>query len=287
MRNNLDKTQDIQKRKLIGSSMELNYIQWLKDPKKCIKFEKPQHTLGRNFISEKGYPYPSNPAFVPPIPLSLDVRKEIGQKWKQGKNIREISEMFGISFIRVEAILRLLELESKWSRDGKILESYAQSMHHMLGSTTNRTLSESQFFISTPSDTQTFTIIPENSEFTHIDASNQLQREPYSNIKEKLIRFQLDNSQYSEYKLSLNKKLQVQNEEILESNSKKSRFNLKVIDSRTGDIWIRSKEGILSPIIFLLVPPIRKKLGYIPPEPIPKNYPLPKRKREILQGYDD
>ncbi|KAG5440092.1 hypothetical protein PCK2_000604 [Pneumocystis canis] len=94
---------------------------------------------------------------------------------------------------------------------GKLLESYAQSMYHMLGSTTNKTLNEPKFLIPTPSDTQTFTIVPENFEFTYIDASNQLQREPYSDIKEKLMRHQ-------------------------------------VIDSRTGDIWIRSKEGILSRI---------------------------------------
>ncbi|KTW26083.1 hypothetical protein T552_02976 [Pneumocystis carinii B80] len=45
--------------------------------------------------------------------------------------------------------------------------------------------------------------------------------------------------------------------------------------------------GSLGPIIFLFVPPIRKKLGYLPPEPIPRTYPLPKRKREVLEGYDD
>ncbi|QSL67094.1 hypothetical protein MERGE_001481 [Pneumocystis wakefieldiae] len=45
--------------------------------------------------------------------------------------------------------------------------------------------------------------------------------------------------------------------------------------------------GSLAPIIFLVVPPIRRKLGYVPPEPIPKTYQLPKRKREPLEGYDD
>ncbi|EMR08020.1 hypothetical protein PNEG_03462 [Pneumocystis murina B123] len=45
--------------------------------------------------------------------------------------------------------------------------------------------------------------------------------------------------------------------------------------------------GSLGPIIFFLVPPIRKKLGYVPPEPIPRTYQLPKRKREILEGYDN
>ncbi|KAG5518026.1 hypothetical protein PMAC_003210 [Pneumocystis sp. 'macacae'] len=321
-KNNIDKTH-IQRKKSISSTMQSESIQWLTDPTKGGKFRKLQSTPGRNFISGKEYPYPSNPAFRPPIPLSLNVRKDIGKKWKQGKSIREISEMFGISSVRVEAILRLLELESKWHQEGKTLDSYARIMHHMLGSTTNQTINEPDFFISIPSDNQNFITIPENSEFTSKNASDQLQRPLYSNVKEKLIQSQLNNSKYNKSDVSSNKKIKVENEQMVESITKKNKFDLKVIDSYTGDVWMLSKGilnlemfsfrsfwsnsikyakwaaqerphlfysfclGSLGPIIFLIVPPIRKRLGYVSPEPIPKTYPLPKRKRETLEGYDD
>ncbi|CCJ31560.1 unnamed protein product [Pneumocystis jirovecii] len=209
---------------------------------------------------------------------------------------------------------------------GKDLNSYAQVIHHMLGSTTNQTINEPDFFTSFPSDTQKFITIPENSEFTPKDASDQLQKPLYSDVKKKLIQSQLNDYKYNDSNFSLNKKIEVENKQVIESVAKKSRFDLKIIDSYTGDIWIRSKEGVLSkikpndsqithnyylkqivkwaaeerphlfysfclgslgPIIFLIVPPIRKSLGYVPPEPIPKTYPLPKRKRETLKGYDD
>ncbi|KAG4303938.1 hypothetical protein PORY_002682 [Pneumocystis oryctolagi] len=316
-KNSNDKFQYIQTKKK-SFPTQSGYIQWLADPIKCEKFKKLPPNPGRNFISEKNYPYPSNPTFKPPIPLSLSIKNDIGEKWKQGKSIREISEMFGISVVRVEAVLRLFELESKWRQDEKTLDSYAQTMHHMLGSVTNQTINEPSFFISIPSDTQNFITVPESSKFTPKDASDQLKRPLYSDIKEKLIQSQLNNSQYNEREFSSDEKTKVEAKETIELISKKSRFDLKVVDSYSGDIWIRSKEGVLTrlfwsnftkytksvaqekphlfysfclgslgPIIFLIVPPIRKKLGYIPPEPIPKVYPLPKRKREIITGYDD
>lgn len=94
-----------------------DYIKWLADPLEGGQYLKPSSNVGTNFIHQKDYPFPLNPKFKPLPPLSLQVRKNIGQKWKEGKSLTEISDMFGISVIRVEAVLRLLTLESKWKQE--------------------------------------------------------------------------------------------------------------------------------------------------------------------------
>ncbi|KTW28996.1 uncharacterized protein T551_02270 [Pneumocystis jirovecii RU7] len=133
-KDNIDKVR-VQRKNLISTStIQSECIQWLTDPMKGERFKKLQSTSGRNFISGKEYPYPSNPTFKPPIPLSLNLRKDIERKWKQGKSIKEISEMFGISFIRVKAVLRLLKVESKWHQEVSftVLLSLIQQNYHYL-----------------------------------------------------------------------------------------------------------------------------------------------------------
>ncbi|EMD35704.1 hypothetical protein CERSUDRAFT_84814 [Gelatoporia subvermispora B] len=45
--------------------------------------------------------------------------------------------------------------------------------------------------------------------------------------------------------------------------------------------------GAVGPAMVLVVPPIRKKLGYRKAEPIPSTYPIPRRPRRAVQGYED
>ncbi|KAF8307672.1 NADH-ubiquinone oxidoreductase 9.5 kDa subunit [Clavulina sp. PMI_390] len=45
--------------------------------------------------------------------------------------------------------------------------------------------------------------------------------------------------------------------------------------------------GGIGPVMVLTVPPIRKSLGYVPPEHFPTSYPLPKRPRQAVSGYED
>ncbi|KAH9015916.1 hypothetical protein EDB85DRAFT_1875431 [Lactarius pseudohatsudake] len=45
--------------------------------------------------------------------------------------------------------------------------------------------------------------------------------------------------------------------------------------------------GLVGPVLAFGVPPIRERMGYRPPEPIPTTYPIPKRPRRPLQGYED
>ncbi|KAJ5317908.1 hypothetical protein N7508_002416 [Penicillium antarcticum] len=45
--------------------------------------------------------------------------------------------------------------------------------------------------------------------------------------------------------------------------------------------------GFSGPLALFGIPPIRRALGDVDPEPIPLTYPIPQGKRVIPQGYDD
>ncbi|KAF9223378.1 N19M, NADH-ubiquinone oxidoreductase 9.5 kDa subunit [Gyrodon lividus] len=53
-------------------------------------------------------------------------------------------------------------------------------------------------------------------------------------------------------------------------------------------IFFSCAMGITGPILALTVPSIRQKyFGHIPAESVPTTYPLPKRSRGAVQGYED
>ncbi|KAJ7494751.1 hypothetical protein B0H11DRAFT_2003266 [Mycena galericulata] len=45
--------------------------------------------------------------------------------------------------------------------------------------------------------------------------------------------------------------------------------------------------GAIGPVILVTVPPLKERLGYKAPEPIPISYPVPNRPRRQVTGYDD
>ncbi|KIM84828.1 hypothetical protein PILCRDRAFT_67183 [Piloderma croceum F 1598] len=45
--------------------------------------------------------------------------------------------------------------------------------------------------------------------------------------------------------------------------------------------------GFIGPAMVLTVPPIRKRFGWSPAEAIPTTYPVPKRARRHVEGYED
>ncbi|KAJ5609320.1 hypothetical protein N7540_007776 [Penicillium herquei] len=45
--------------------------------------------------------------------------------------------------------------------------------------------------------------------------------------------------------------------------------------------------GSMGPVALVTLPPIRRALGDVDPEPIPLSYPVPKGPRSIPKGFDD
>ncbi|KAL2914471.1 n19m, NADH-ubiquinone oxidoreductase 9.5 kDa subunit [Polyrhizophydium stewartii] len=51
--------------------------------------------------------------------------------------------------------------------------------------------------------------------------------------------------------------------------------------------FVSSVMGIASPVLLFVVYPIRREMGYKPTPDAPKTYPVPKRARVPLTGFDD
>ncbi|KAJ5906562.1 uncharacterized protein N7473_003478 [Penicillium subrubescens] len=45
--------------------------------------------------------------------------------------------------------------------------------------------------------------------------------------------------------------------------------------------------GSMGPVALVTLPPLRRALGDVDPEPIPMTYPIPKGPRVVPQGYED
>ncbi|KZV84310.1 hypothetical protein EXIGLDRAFT_682952 [Exidia glandulosa HHB12029] len=71
-------------------------------------------SYGRNYLGGDR-PFPLNPSFQPPVPMSDRRRTEIFVEYMRGgMTVRELSRKFNISLRRVEAVLRLKHLELEW-----------------------------------------------------------------------------------------------------------------------------------------------------------------------------
>ena len=74
-------------------------------------------------------PFPMNPSFKPPAPISDKTKSDLYALYMRDpakNNVRALSELYGISLKRVDAILRLKGMEQSWvkvSKNNKILPS--------------------------------------------------------------------------------------------------------------------------------------------------------------------
>ncbi|KAG8687920.1 hypothetical protein FRC09_013202, partial [Ceratobasidium sp. 395] len=106
-------------------------------------------------------PFPDNPTFRPPPPLSDVVKSSIYDRYKSSvlsdpqshvRTIRALSERFGISIGRVEAIIRLKQYEHQYQKGKKIQHAFQRGMESYLGVRQDRdraTVSQEKF---TPTD---------------------------------------------------------------------------------------------------------------------------------------
>ncbi|PAV22115.1 hypothetical protein PNOK_0207200 [Pyrrhoderma noxium] len=90
---------------------------WLKGPGSV--YEYPIN--GPNWLSgNRTFPFPMNPSFKPPAPISDKTKSELYALYMRdpAKNsVRALSELYGISLKRVDAILRLKGMEQSWVKE--------------------------------------------------------------------------------------------------------------------------------------------------------------------------
>ncbi|KXN88945.1 37S ribosomal protein S35, mitochondrial [Leucoagaricus sp. SymC.cos] len=94
------------------------------------KFAKPNNWLGEDA------PFPMNPSFQPPPPLSDALRQQIYNEYMTDpvkNNIRVLSQRYHLSLKRIDAVLRLKGLEHSWYKEEQIQYGFQRGMEKLLG----------------------------------------------------------------------------------------------------------------------------------------------------------
>jgi len=98
------------------------------------QFENPHRPC--NWLGGK-VPFPLNPSFKPPTPVSDALRNTLYQSFManpQANSVRSLAGRYHLSIKRVDAILRLKGLEENWIKEGKPLQTgFLKGMEQILG----------------------------------------------------------------------------------------------------------------------------------------------------------
>ncbi|TFK41967.1 eukaryotic mitochondrial regulator protein-domain-containing protein [Crucibulum laeve] len=89
-----------------------------------FKDAQPRKWLGNEV------PFPMNPTFKPPPPLSSEIRERMYNAFMQDpekNSVRALAQRYHVSIKRVDAILRLKGLEKDWQKQGKQLQTGFQA----------------------------------------------------------------------------------------------------------------------------------------------------------------
>ncbi|KAJ7146274.1 eukaryotic mitochondrial regulator protein-domain-containing protein [Mycena epipterygia] len=127
-----DADEDDEKEEEGGAASVKTFKAFLKVNEK-LRIAKP-----RNWISATpDAPFPMNPSFKPPTPLSDAVRSRIYADYMidpETNNIRSLSQRYHLSLKRVQAILRLKGLEESFVKNDKRLQTgFRWGMEMLLG----------------------------------------------------------------------------------------------------------------------------------------------------------
>ncbi|KAI9093432.1 eukaryotic mitochondrial regulator protein-domain-containing protein [Phlyctochytrium arcticum] len=192
-----------------------------------------------------------NPLFRPKAPIDNDTRNEIFKLYQQDPKTwtpRRLGDHFGLSIVRVQAILRLRAVASKWESEGKELEEgYRQGMETMLGAQkikpdANLVPREPLRFTTARRLQPFFRMMNEEEAFTAEDAAALMQLEPYQNLQRKL-----DLAANRAFSMTPPK----QDKDhaaptVKKDEGQKSRFKFMVVDTsnpRRKELTIRERNG--------------------------------------------
>ncbi|KAI0756302.1 eukaryotic mitochondrial regulator protein-domain-containing protein [Daedaleopsis nitida] len=116
------------------------YAQWLRN--EGLKFKDP--VRAKNWLGGQ-VPFPLNPSFKPPAPISDAIRTAIWNEYNDNPtkaDVRTLAQRYGLSIARVDAILRLKGLEEHWRKQKKQLQTgFLKGMEFSLGVSEKKPLS--------------------------------------------------------------------------------------------------------------------------------------------------
>ncbi|KAI0828914.1 eukaryotic mitochondrial regulator protein-domain-containing protein [Trametes gibbosa] len=108
------------------------YATWLRT--EGLKYRDPHRP--NNWLGGVS-PFPLNPTFKPPTPVSDSIRNAMWNDYMRDPatfNVRFLAQQHGLSIARVDAILRLKGLEESWRKENKQLQTgFLKGMEYILG----------------------------------------------------------------------------------------------------------------------------------------------------------
>ncbi|KAJ3194795.1 hypothetical protein HDU82_002325 [Entophlyctis luteolus] len=163
--------------------------QWLKSSTGGRKFRLQSRPV---FVGGNASPFPQNPLFKPVSPLSDAMRQQIYDAYVANpaeKTPRVLAGEFGISMVRVQAILRLKALQTMNEKKGiPVQVQLTYNMEKLLGVDpmgVNR-VKESIYVLPSERLKPLFQFIDEADAISPMDAAKLLEKEPYENVQHKL-----------------------------------------------------------------------------------------------------
>ncbi|RDX51203.1 hypothetical protein OH76DRAFT_1436396 [Lentinus brumalis] len=118
-----------------------SYAVWLRT--EGIKYKEPHRP--KNWLGGE-VPFPLNPSFKPPTPISDAVKTAIWDEYMADpsrSDVRHLAQRHGLSIPRVEAILRLKGLEEHWKKGNPLQTGFLKGMEFSLGVTEKHVSSKS------------------------------------------------------------------------------------------------------------------------------------------------
>ncbi|KAJ3575228.1 hypothetical protein NP233_g1224 [Leucocoprinus birnbaumii] len=115
---------------------EMTYEKFLSTTGAKFRLAKPNNWLGGDV------PFPMNPSFKPPPPLSDALRQQIYNEYMQDpveNSVRILSQRYSLSLKRIDAILRLKGLEHSWYQGKPIQYGFQRGMEKLLGAKSHTT----------------------------------------------------------------------------------------------------------------------------------------------------
>ncbi|KND03843.1 uncharacterized protein SPPG_01299 [Spizellomyces punctatus DAOM BR117] len=222
---------------------------WLKEESGGLKFKNASTAT---FVGKGDRPFPMNPLFRPQAPLNDATRNEIFKFYLEDPKHwtpRALAEHFGLSIVRVQAILRLKALGEQWKKEDKPLQTeLTRGMENMLNSVElkpgQRRLRPREQLRSTPAKRLQpfFRMMNEEELFTPEDAAKLMQMDPYANLQRKL-----DEAADHVFQMEAPKSKEV-SKPLREDAAQKSRFQFMIVDNgnvEKAKVLIRDRDGKL------------------------------------------
>ncbi|CAO3662155.1 unnamed protein product [Rhizopus microsporus] len=181
----VESTEEVEPVKM--SRRRRKFHKWMKEV--GYKFSRPSEGT-TNYLAAT--PFPNNPLFQPRPPLADATKQEIYDQYvsdPQNWSVRKLATKYNISLKRVEAILKLKQIEKDLEMNGIPLQrKFAKGMEQLMG-VDNRTelLKEPLVDVFPNVGKPKFKSLKEDAHFGPEDAAKVLNRIPFKDLENRMI----------------------------------------------------------------------------------------------------